>query len=215
MFAVLVGLLFSPLFSGVLENAEHLIFPNPEEKICFVKATGKSETLLIGEKLTQDNVLVKEIAKQLNFPFHQSVIKLSQCARNLASNIKGPNVLFLSQTEGGFPRRGLILKKGDKTDNYPGLYYVDLVLDEQRVARGELDIYSHELGHVMMLNIMADEIPDSRSTKQHVSMGITDYSVAFFEGWGIHFQRLAHDNVAFYRKTYQNSLEYSRGFART
>lgn len=212
---VLIVLLPSFLISSDKKIADHLIFPNPEEKICFVKATGKSGNLLIGEKLTKDNALVKEIAKQLNFSFHQSVIKLSQCVRNLSSKTKGPNVLFLSQTEGGFPRQGLILKKEDKTDNYPGLYYVDLVLDEQRVARGELDIYSHELGHVMMLNIMGDEIPDSRSTKQHVSMGITDYSVAFFEGWGIHFQRLAHDNVPFYRKTYQNSLDYSRGFART
>jgi hypothetical protein len=212
---VLIVLLPSFLISSDKKIADHLIFPNPEEKICFVKATGKSGNLLVGEKLTTDNALMREIAKQLNFPFHQSVIKLSQCARNLSSKTKGPNVLFLSQTEGGFPRQGLILKQGDKTDNYPGLYYVDLVLNEQRVARGELDIYSHELGHVMMLNIMGDDIPDSRSTKQHVSMGITDYSVAFFEGWGIHFQRLAHDNVAFYRKTYQNSLEYSRGFART
>ena len=95
--------------------------------------------------------------------------------------------MFLSKTEGGFPRQGFILKEGEQTTEYPDLFFVDLVLDEKRLAQGELDIYSHELGHVMMLNIMGDEIPDQRSTKQHVSMGITDYSIAFFEGWGIHF----------------------------
>jgi hypothetical protein len=216
-FIIFVVLLPSPLISRNIDtdNIDQLIFPNPAEKICFVKATGKKGTLLVGEKFSADHALVKEIEKQMNFPLHQSIIKLSQCARNLSSKTKGPNVLFLSQNEGGFPRQGLILEQGDKTENYPGLYYVDLVLDEQRVARGELDIYSHELGHVMMLNIMGDEIPDSRSTKQHVSMGITDYSTAFFEGWGIHFQRLAYDNIPLYQQTYNRSLDHSRGFART
>ena len=46
-------------------------------------------------------------------------------------------------------------------------------------------------------------------------MGITDYSTAFFEGWGIHFQRLTYDNIPLYRQTYQNSFDHSRGFAST
>ena len=161
---VLFVLLPSFLISSDTTIADHLIFPNPAEKICFVTATGKSGKLLVGKKLPADHALVEKIAEQMNFPFHRSVIKLSQCTRNLSSDTKGPNVLFLSQTEGGFPRQGLILQQGDSTENYPGLFYVDLVLDEQRVARGELDIYSHELGHVMMLNIMGNEIPDSRSS---------------------------------------------------
>jgi hypothetical protein len=204
----------SLLFSGAQEDYTRLIFPDPGEKMCIVRSGGKSGKLLIGKKLDKDNPLAKIILEQFDFPFHRSMIKLSQCARNLSSDTKGPNVLFLSQTEGGFPRQGLTLKKGDRTETYPGLYYVDLVLDEQRVAQGELDIYSHELGHVMMLNIMGDEIPDSRSTKQHVSMGITDYTIAFFEGWGIHFQRLAFDHVPFYRETYRSAMDYSRSFSR-
>jgi hypothetical protein len=214
LFIVLTVLISSLLISSDTKIADRLIFPDPSEKICFVVATGKKGKLLVGEKLPAGHALVEKIAEQMNFPFHRSVIKLNQCARNLSLDTKGPNVLFLSQTEGGFPRQGLILQQGDNTENYPGLYYVDLVLDEQRVARGELDIYSHELGHVMMLNVMGDEIPDSRSTKQHVSMGITDYSTAFFEGWGIHFQRLAYDNIPLYRYAYQSSHDYSRGISR-
>jgi hypothetical protein len=191
-----------------------LIFPDPGEKICIVRAAGKSGDLLMGEKLDKDYPLAKKILEQLDFPYHRSMIKLSQCARNLAADRDGPNVLYLSQTEGGFPRQGLMLKQKEKIENHPGLYYVDLVLDEQRLDQGELDIYSHELGHVMMLNIMGDEIPESRSTKQHVSMGITDYTIAFFEGWGIHFQRLTYDNIPLYQQTHKNSLDYSRGFAR-
>jgi len=215
----LVPFIFHVLFSSLLfSNSQQdntaLIFPDPGEEICIVKAAGKSGGLLLGKKLNKDNPLAKKIQEQLDYPYHRSMIKLSQCARNLAADREGPNVLFLSQTEGGFPRQGLVLSQKEKTEKYPDLYYVDLVLDEERVTQGQLDIYSHELGHVMMLNIMGDEIPDSRSTKQHVSMGITDYSIAFFEGWGIQFQRLAFDNIPFYRKTYWAALDYSRSFAR-
>jgi len=213
--AVFTILLVSPSFANDKENLDYLIFPDPEEQIVFVKAAGKSGNLLLGNMLPDENALVKKIKEQIQLPFHRSMIKLSQCARNLARDANGPNVLFLSRTEGGFPRQGLILESGDKTERYPGLFYVDLVLDEQRVDQGELDIYSHELGHVMMLNIMGEEIPDSRSNKQHVSMGITDYSTAFFEGWGIHFQRLAYDSISLYRKTYRDSFDYSRGFTRS
>ncbi len=207
--------LFTSLsFSISRQDSTSLIFPDPTEKIYMVQAVGKGDGLLIGEKLSKDSPLAKKIMEQLDLPYHRSMIKLSQCARNLAADRKGPNVLFLSQTEGGFPRQGLILKQKEKSEKFPDLYYVDLVLDEERVDRGELDIYSHELGHVMMLNVMGDEIPDSRSTKQHVSMGITDYSIAFFEGWGIHFQRLAIDHVPFYQKTNKDALDYSRGYAR-
>lgn len=192
-----------------------LIFPDPGEKICLVQAAERKGEFLTGEKLAEDDPLAKIIREQLDIPYHRSMIKLSQCARNLAADDLGPNVLFLSRTEGGFPRQGLILEENGRSKKFPELYFVDLVLDEERLARGELDIYSHELGHVMMLNIMGNEIPDSRSSKQHVSMGITDYSTAFFEGWGIHFQRLAYDKVPLYRQTYQNTFEYSRGFARS
>ncbi len=213
VFCVFYVLFSSFLFSGSQEDYARFIFPDPGEKICIVQAVEKSGDLLMGEKLDKDNPLAKKILEQLDFPYHRSMIKLSQCTRNLAADRDGPNVLYLSQTEGGFPRQGLMLKQKEKTENHPGLCYVDLVLNEERVAQGELEIYSHELGHVMMLNIMGDEIPDSRSTKQHVSMGITDYSIAFYEGWGIHFQRLAYDNVPLYQQTYQKSLDHSRGFA--
>jgi len=173
VFYVLSFLLF---FSSSQDEKDALIFPDPEEKICLVRAAGRDGDILMGEKLAKDDPLAKKILEQLEFPYHRSVIKLSQCARNLSADKEGPNVLFLSETEGGFPRQGLILKQKEKRKKYPALYYVDLVLDEQRVARGELDIYSHELGHVMMLNIMGDEIPDRRSTKQDVSIGITDYT---------------------------------------
>ncbi|MBM3235473.1 hypothetical protein FJZ31_04175 [Candidatus Poribacteria bacterium] len=168
----------------------NFIFPNANEKICLVKADKENAKIRSGQRISNDNSLAQKIMDELNIPFHQSVIKLSQCSRNFVSNMDGPNILYLSQTEGGFPRRGLILKEGDSVIEYPNLNYVDLVIDEERLAKGFLQIYCHELGHVMMMNIW-EHFLDRQSPKQHVSMGITDYPMAFFEGWGEHFQRLA------------------------
>ena len=208
---ILAALLVMIITPFVLAQKDHsdLIFPDPTQKICLVKADGKAGTFLSGEKMPTDSSLVKKIMAELNLPFHQSVIKLSQCSRNFIKNILGPNVLFLSQNEGGFPRTGLVLHEDEKTTEYPYLCYVDLVIDEKRLAGGELDIFAHELGHVMMMNIWKN-LPERRSNKQHVSMGITDYSTAVFEGWGIHFQRLGYDNVALYREKHRDSFDYTR-----
>jgi hypothetical protein len=200
-----------PLSSS--QNKEGLVFPNPKQKICLVEGLGRDGDLLSGRKMPPDSPLAKAILVELNVPFHQSVIKLSQCSRNLVSDSTGPNVLYLSKNEGGFPRQGLVLKVKEQSLSYPDLFYVDLVLDERRVENGELDIYSHELGHVMMLNIWKN-IPVQQSSKQHVSMGITDYTTAVFEGWGIHFQRLAFDNISRYQSSFKESFDFRRSTGR-
>ena len=188
----------------------YLIFPDTTNKIILVKAVKTTNSkLLTGKQLKSNNSFANNIFKELNTPYHQSVIKLNQCSRNLSGNTKGPNVLFISENQGGFPRLGLTLIKNNETVEYPKLNYVDLVIWEDDFKYGAIDIYSHELGHVMMNNIFGT-FPKYKCRKQHVSMGVTDYNIAFFEGWGIHFQRLAYDNTPLYQKGFQNLFEYDR-----
>ncbi|WP_055669885.1 ComEA family DNA-binding protein [Desnuesiella massiliensis] len=182
------------------------IFPNPNEKICIVKGKDDNDNIHSGKKLSITSPLYKKIIRELEFPFHQSVIKLSQCTRNLMKDTIGPNVLFLSNTEGGFANCGLRLIEEDKSVDYPHLNYVDLVIDEESLNDGKLDIFSHELGHVMMENILKN-FPLSNSSKQHVSMGITDYFMAFNEGWAIHFEKLTHNSISYYKEL--NNVKYS------
>lgn len=191
-----------------IDNIERLIFPNPNEKICLVTGEESDSDILCGKRMRDDDLLGKKILEELHFPFHEQMIKLCQCSRNLVGDKKGPNVLYLSQTEGGFPRTGLILKEGGNEIRYPDLNYVDLVVNEESLAQGTMDIYSHELGHVMMMNIWKD-FPEGISPKQHVSMGVTDYFMAFFEGWGVHFQRLVYENVPLYRDIYDGIFNYA------
>jgi hypothetical protein len=190
-------------------DADKLIFPDSRNEIWIVRQVPSEGELPLGERLPESDPLAARILAELRLPFHHSVIKLSQCSRNLGGRRDGPNALFLSGTEGGFPRHGLAVREGQKVHEYPDLNYVDLVVDEKSLAAGALAIYSHELGHVMMMNV-GPGLPETESVKQHVSMGITDYAMAFNEGWGEHFQRLAYDAIPAYQKAFLDGFDYRR-----
>jgi hypothetical protein len=195
---------------------DELIFPDPSHKILVVKAVDSGSEMLTGRVLDDSDPLARMALAELDFPFNRQMIRMSQCARNLAGNQQGPNILYLSGNEGGFPRTGIrLVGKDGRTTDYPHLAFVDLVLDSNRLARGDLSIYTHELGHVMMGLFLGDLLGRgtwNRSPKQHVSMGITDYPTAFSEGWGIHFQRLAFDRTEKYRLAFESRLRPS-GYA--
>lgn len=195
----------------VAQNSyDYLIFPDTTKRIILVVSNDSSKSKFIsGKKLNDDDPFAQKILKELNNPYHQTVIKLEQCSRNLAGNVDGPNVLYISKNEGGFPRHGLAIQDENKLTEYPNLNYVDLVVWEDKFENGAIDIFSHELGHVMMNNIW-DSFPDAKSPKQHVSMGVTDYYIAFTEGWGEHFQRLAFDNVPLYQAGFYKMFDYDR-----
>jgi len=189
---------------------DYLIFPDTTKRIILVVSNDSSKSkFLSGKKLNNNNPFAQKILNELNNPYHRTVIRLEQCSRNLSGNIGGPNVLYISKNEGGFPRHGLAIQEENKLTEYPNLNYVDLVVQEDKFENGAIDIFSHELGHVMMNNIW-DSFPDDKSRKQHVSMGVTDYYKAFTEGWGIHFQRLAFDNVPLYQEGFYKMFDYDR-----
>lgn len=188
------------------------IFPNPKETIKLIKAIKSEDSKLVGEKMCKENPIYEKIMEELNFPFHKTSIKLNQCSKNLNFKSEEPNVLYLSDNEGCFARTGISIKEKDNQDliDYPDLNYIDLVLNEDNIKRGELQIFTHELGHVMMNNIIPQLVKLSKSVKQHCSAGITDYFMAFFEGWGEHFERTVYDNIEKYRTIADNKFDYKR-----
>lgn len=185
------------------------IFPNSKEEILIIVGENENEGIQIGRQLSKETTLYKRLIEQVEFSFHKSAIKMNQCARNLMKDNVGPNVLLLSKNEGGFAKRGLRLKEGREYRDYPELNYVDLVMDEERLEEGDFDIFTHELGHVMMNNIIK-EMPKGKSTKQHISVGITDYFTAFSEGWAIHFERLAYESIDYYKEITNSKYNYDR-----
>lgn len=188
------------------------IFIDPKEKIKLVKCTVSEGdgANLYGEFLSQNDTLYKGLMQELEFDFHSSVLKLNQCARNISGNTEGPNILYLSNSSGGFSRTGISIKQGSSYINYPDLNFVDLELNGLTEINGELQIFSHELGHVMMENLIPGVASLSKCSLQHCSMGITDYFMAFFEGFGEHFERLAYENVKKYKNLHDNMFLFDR-----
>jgi hypothetical protein len=191
------------------QTTRDLIFPDAAHEVLVVAADSCGSKLACGRILPESDSLAKVVLEQLRWPFHREVITVSQCLRNFAGDRTSPNVLYVSEREGGYASRGLALPEDGKLHEYPDLRYVELVLDPQGVRNGDLDIYSHELGHVMMWTVWPVR-PEGRSPKQHVSMGITDDFMAFSEGWGIGFQRLAYDAIPEFQEIRRNQLDYKR-----
>lgn len=207
LFSVLLFLIIRTL--NAQNRYDYLIFPDTTKRIIIVSAKdsiGKT-SLLSGVTKEINEEFNKKILRELNFSYHQSIIRLNQCSRNISGNTKGPNVLYLSNNEGGFPRHGIAIQEDNNFIEYPYLNYVDLVVWDEMFKDGALSIYSHEAGHVMMNNIWHN-FPAQISRKQHVSMGVTDYYKAFIEGWGIHFQRLAYENVPLYQTDFKKTNDY-------
>lgn len=188
-----------------MNNYDDFIFPDSSEKICIVKAENSKE--LKGYKLDGESNLYNLIMKELNTSYFMSMIKLFQCSRNLSNNISGPNVLYLSENEGCFPRKGLYIKEADEYAYYKDLNYVDLVLDEDRVLNGDLYIYTHELAHTMIKNIMPD-FPQGKSSIPHFSQCVTDYFTAFDEGFAESFEHTTCDNIKDYFNLKNNKLNF-------
>lgn len=190
-------------------NYDEFIFPNPEEKICIVKAENPND--FRGRKLSKGLKLYNIIMEELNHPFFKSMIKILQCSRNLSKNVYGPNVLYLSENEGCFPRTGLHIKEGESYEYFRELNYVDLVLDEERVLNGELYIYTHELAHTMLKNLLPN-FPHGKSSIPHFSQCITDYFTAFDEGFAEQFERITCENVPKYLEIKRNNFNFERNF---
>lgn len=207
MVVAFYALIMTSVAHGQIKPA--LIFPDPAHEIQIVTADKCKGKLPCGHVLPETDSLARMILEELRLPFHREVITVSQCLRNLAGDLNSPNVLFTSEREGGYASQGLVLKNGSKARELPDLRYVELVLNSQTVRQGELDIYSHELGHVMMWTVWPAR-PEGRSPKQHVSMGITDEIMAFSEGWGISFQRLAYDAIPKYQALRRDQQNYKR-----
>lgn len=78
-------ILFSKIFAMREEGGVYMeyIFPDPDEKICIVRKKDSNGNIPDVERLPKTSELYKKVTAELEFPFHQSIIKLSQCTRNL------------------------------------------------------------------------------------------------------------------------------------
>lgn len=149
--------------------------------------------------------LVDDINKELQTSFAQQVLRLDRYARNLMiakateahpSNeewLTAPMYFLMSTEEGGFARFGFWLQDNSGKRRLILAGYVDMVVGDDCSQGCIEEIFSHELGH-LILQALAGDFHEGPSRKMHQSMTVTDYPTALDEGFAEHFQPLARDS---------------------
>lgn len=104
----------------------------------------------------------------------------------------GPAVLvFLSDEDGGYARKDLLIDDGQGKKSLCSDYYIDISVDAGSIADGQFEeVLAHEFGHMLLRRILGPVAP-TMSRNGHSVLVITDPATAFDEGFGEHFQPLA------------------------
>lgn len=149
-YAIFFG--FSGSSSETRPNDLDLVYINPSMQLLIAKAVDKqNKELLTGQMLDKKNDLYGHILSDLSFGFHRSVLKLTQSSRNFNGRPTEPNLLVISDTDGGFIRKGIVItEESGKQKQFPDLYYVDLKTDYRKAFYEGWDIH---------FRVFASEIP--------------------------------------------------------
>ncbi len=108
-----------------------------------------------------------------------------------------PAYLALTQNQGGFAKKGFVLTEDGISIEKRHSYYVDITEDRiDQPAESLMSItqlYPHELGHIMYRLLSENDtiVPDSKNVSMHFFSMITDYQIAFNEGFAEHMENLS------------------------
>jgi len=108
-----------------------------------------------------------------------------------------PPYLALTENQGGYAKKGFYLMKDGKLIDHTQTSYVDLlqktVLQEPDKLMSFTQLYPHELGHVIYGAIARPDTGDAvhRSVDMHYFPVITDYAIAFNEGFAEHLENIS------------------------
>lgn len=136
-----------------------------------------------------------------------------------------PAYLALTQNQGGYARFGFYLQGEGPMPHTP---YIDIVENTIQAPMDRLmsftQLYPHEMGHVIYRLLSSDSTREekSRSVDMHYFPVMTDYGVAFNEGFAEHIENAArlfepNDSIkagifADIRKAQEKKPRYIRGF---
>ena len=166
-------------------------------QIVFMVPDRKQDTLALFREVTQGSPEYLEMINRYSRTPFTETAELFRLVQVYVKN-KGegqevqPVYLALTQNQGGFPMRGFALKKGDGTiADLPETDYIDLhrnTLNENPAKAGGYTL-CHELGHLMLGRLCGTY--ESHASSVHYFSIVTEYTTAFNEGFGEHFENTA------------------------
>lgn len=131
----------------------------------------------------------------------KSILAIHDLAQVFLNRTEGrviePSYLALTNTEGGYARKGFCLSLNGDVVKKPESYYVDIhrsrLTDSRDGLMSIVELYSHELGHILYRQLSFKDSLEvsSNNVNVHFFSMITDYQIAFNEGFGEHMENIA------------------------
>ncbi len=173
-----------------------------EPEIILLKPTGVEIDGLAEMEIYSDNT---QVAIRMNEIIEGSVIKefleIHKILQTYLFKTTGkpiePAYLALTENQGGYAIKGFVIKENGEHIEKINSYYVDI---NKRYLEGSYEkimsitqLYPHELGHIMYRLLSSSDVSEenSRNVNIHFFSLVTDYQIAFNEGYAEHLENIA------------------------
>lgn len=173
-----------------------------DTKLTLLKPTGQEIDNLVEMEVIDDTsqiaVRIKEIVEKTVIGDFLDIYRILQVYLfNTTGKSIEPAYLALTQNQGGYARKGFVLNEGGLQIRKENSFYVDINVKSAERDYNTLmsitQLYPHELSHIMYrLLSSSDSIEEySRNVNVHFFSIITDYQIAFNEGFAEHLENIA------------------------
>ena len=177
-------------------------FATEDPKLILLRPTGQEiEGLTVMEVYSNSSETYIRMNEIISNSIIKEFLELHEILQTYLYNSTGkpiePAYLALTKNQGGFAKKGFVIIKDGKKVKKPNSFYVDInigTLDRPYNSLMSItQLYPHELGHIMyrLLSFSEDIEENSRNVNIHFFSMITDYQIAFNEGFAEHIENIA------------------------
>jgi len=185
-------------------------FALSQSNLVLIKPTGEEvDSLVEMETINRASPLAEQVYPIVDSSVISEFLILHELLQTYLFNTRAkaiePAYLALTQNQGGFAKQGFVLKSGDQHIKKDQSFYVDIIESVGEKDYASLmsitQLYPHELGHIFYRLLSSnDSIEESsKNLNIHFFSMMTDYQIAFNEGFAEHLENIA-------RKYERNSM---------
>ena len=181
-----------------------MIFTLPslsQQKLVLLRPTGAEVSGLTEMIIISDTALAaNSVRNMIDSTIVDQILDIHSVLQVYLKNTRGkvpePAYLGLTQTEGGYARKGFAINYGDSVVEKPDSYYVDIHEGRASQPYDKLmsltQLYPHELTHILYRLLSRNDTVEetSYSVNIHFFSIITDFPIAMNEGFAEHMENI-------------------------
>lgn len=159
------------------------------------------DSLVEMEVINQGSPIAERIYQIVDSSVISEFLSLHELLQIYLFNTRGkamePAYLALTQNQGGLAKQGFVLKNGDEHIKKDQSFYVDIIESVGEKDYASLmsitQLYPHELGHIFYRLLSSNDTIEesSKNLNIHFFSMMTDYQIAFNEGFAEHMENIA------------------------